>query len=191
MWRLAFYTSGYQILEDGSSVGCIYIPTIKAQVQVPEEELDGTGIHTWNSRPLLHCTLSDASYVDGLNDSGISLHTPEPQPTLSECMKEVDQLEAEGKDSHRTEPFIASPSRKASLTKDYDASYHVWKQNKDFVTNNEDNPVSRLGSPVKTAAKGPDGSGQFWCNQVTLGAVESSAPTDKCEICRRFVVQYG
>ena len=195
VWTLAFYTAGYKIREDGSRVGCIYIPTIKAQVEVPVEELDGTGSKTWNSRPLLHCTLTDKSYVDGLNGDGNSLHTPEPQPSLLECMKRVQHLGEDEKDSHCAEPFLTSPNRKTSLlTQDYDVSFQAWKQHKDLITNNEDNPVSRLGSPGKAVATHTLEQGLFgqsWSNHITVGTGESTVLSALCEICQRSVVGNG
>ena len=112
VWWLAYYTVGHRKLEDDTQVACIYIPIIKAQVEILEEELEGTGPNAWHSKVLLTCMLRDGKYVDGLYDNGIFIHTPEPQLTFSDYVKEVEQLEEEGRDSNCTEAFRASPSRK-------------------------------------------------------------------------------
>ena len=149
-WWLAYYTMGHRKLEDDTQVVCIYIPIIKAQVEIPEEELEGNGPNAWHSKVLLTCLLREGKYVDGLDDNGIFIHTPEPQLTFSDYVKEVEQLD-EGRDSNCTEAFKASPNRKPSLTQVYGESCDAWSQNRNVVTNIEDSQGSPVGKSTQDA----------------------------------------
>ena len=107
MFNLSYLTYGYHGPRgpDGVRLACLYLPTIKAQLELPIDDVEGDG--GWESRALLSSICGREDYRDGLNDEGVSLFEPEPVVTLADRVAEATRLtEAD----ELQESFVTTPT---------------------------------------------------------------------------------
>jgi len=138
MFSLSYFTYGYHDSE-GIRTACVYLPTIQAQLELPDD--DSNGFLGWESRALLRSICGNPDYRDGLNDEGISLFEAEPVVSLVDRIAEATRLVAADAPGGA---YMTSPDRKAADQRS------VWNANRESITGV--GAASYVTSPDRKAA---------------------------------------
>jgi len=137
MFNLSYFTYGYHGPDD-ARIACLYMPAVKAQLELPADDVEG--LSGWESRALLTSICGRADFQDGLNGEGVSLFEREPVVNLAERIAEATQLTAP---EARQEPYVASPNRHLRS---------VWDSHKENITGGSTATQPGGASPGKLPA---------------------------------------
>ena len=127
VFSLSYFTYGYyESKETGMRTACIYLPALKAQVELYVDDVEGTGVHAWESRALLTSVCKRRDYRDGLNGDGVGFFEAEPVINLADRIAEATRLVAADLPQ---ELYVASPERRAQLG----VAKSMWETHKEKV----------------------------------------------------------